>query len=110
VNKLPATWQRLVLSIIGVLVIEGSWRWAVCHLYTLPTPALAGFVSITTNAFYVIGAIIIFMVTGKLVYEWKMGTSQIQSVQSLAENIVESNTTTLRRDPKDYLLTHDTAF
>jgi len=110
VNKLPATWQRLVLSIIGVLVIEGSWRWAVCHLYTLPTPALAGFVSITTNAFYVIGAIIIFMVTGKLVYEWKMGTSQIQSVQSLAENIMHSETTTLRRDPKDYLLTHDTAF
>ena len=109
-NKLPATWQRLVLSIIGVLVIEGSWRWAVCHLYTLPTPALAGFVSITTNAFYVIGAIIIFMVTGKLVYEWKMGTSQIQNVQSLAENIVENNTTELRRDPKDYLLTHDTAF
>jgi len=110
VNKLPATWQRLVLSIIGVLVIEGSWRWAVCHLYTLPTPALAGFVSITTNSFYVIGAIIVFMVTGKLVYEWKMGTSQIQNVQSLAENIVESNTTELRRDPKDYLLTHDTAF
>ena len=109
-TKLPATWQRLVLSIIGVLVIEGSWRWAVCHLYTLPTPALAGFVSITTNAFYVIGAIIIFMVTGKLVYEWKMGTSQIQNVQSLAENIVENNTTELRRDPKDYLLTHDTAF
>jgi len=110
VNKLPATWQRLVLSIIGVLVIEGSWRWAVCHLYTLPTAALAGFVSITTNAFYVIGAIIIFMVTGKLVYEWKMGTSQIQSVQSLAENIMQSETTTLRRDPKDYLLTDDTAF
>ena len=109
-NKLPATWQRLVLSIIGVLVIEGSWRCSVCHLYTLPTAALAGFVSITTNAFYVIGAIIIFMVTGKLVYEWKMGTSQIQSVQSLAENIMQSETTTLRRDPKDYLLTDDTAF
>jgi len=88
-NKLPPTWQRLVLSIIGVLVIELSWRWAVCHLYTLPTPALAGFVSITTNAFYVIGAIIIFMVTGKLVYEWKMGTSQVQSVLSETQDIKE---------------------
>ena len=88
-NKLPPTWQRLVLSVLGVLVIEGSWRWAVCHLYTLPTPALAGFVSITTNAFYVIGAIIIFMVTGKLVYEWKMGTSQTQQVISETKDIVE---------------------
>lgn len=88
-NKLPTTWQRLVLSVIGVLVIQLSWRWAVCHLYTLPTPALAGFVSITTNAFYVIGAIIIFMVTGKLIYEWKMGTSQIQSVASEAIDIKE---------------------
>lgn len=88
-KKLPPTWHRLVLSIIGVLVIQLSWRWAVCHLYTLPTPALAGFVSITTNAFYVIGAIVIFMVTGKLIYEWKMGTSQIQSVLSETQDIKE---------------------
>lgn len=88
-KALPPTWQRLVLSITGVLVIELSWRWAVCHLYTLPTPALAGFVSITTNAFYVIGAIIIFMVTGKLIYEWKMGTSQAQQVLSSTEDIKE---------------------
>jgi hypothetical protein len=91
-DKLPPTWQRLVLSVTGVLVIEGSWRWAVAHLYTLPTSALAGFVSITTNAFYVIGAIIIFMVTGKLVYEWKMGTQQVQGVQSLAEDVKEEFT------------------
>lgn len=88
-KKLPATWQRLVLSIIGVIVIQASWRWAVCHLYTLPAPALAGFVTITTNSFYVIGAIIIFMVTGKLVYEWKMGTSQIQRVASSVDMIKE---------------------
>lgn len=90
---LPAqSWQRLALSLTGVAVISGSWRWAVAHLYTLPTPALAGFVSITTNAFYVIGAIIVFMVTGKLVYEWKMGTSQLQNVQSLSEDIKEEIT------------------
>jgi hypothetical protein len=95
VKNLPPTWQRLVLSIIGVLVIQVSWRWAVCHLYTLPTPALAGFVTITTNSFYVIGAIIIFMVTGKLVYEWKMGTNQAQevigTVSSIKKEIVERN-------------------
>lgn len=59
------------------------------HLYTLPVPALAGFVSLTTNAFYVIGAIVIFMVTGRLIYEWKMNTQQIQNVESMAENIKE---------------------
>lgn len=76
-----------MLSIAGIIVIQLSWRWAVSHLYSLPSPALAGFVSITTSAFYVIGAIVIFMVTGKLIYEWKMGTSQIQEVASRAEDV-----------------------
>lgn len=86
------TWQRLVLSLIGIVTIQISWRWAVAHLYTMPEPAIAGFVSITTNSFYVIGAIVIFMVTGRLVYEWKMGTNQIQNVQSIAETISEKIT------------------
>lgn len=103
---LPATsWQRLALSLTGVLVISGSWRWAVAHLYTLPIPALAGFVSITTNAFYVIGSIIIFMVTGRLVYEWRMGTQQVQEVSSLAQNIREdlSERRTLNAKEEDYI-------
>jgi hypothetical protein len=87
--KLPTTWQRLVLSTIGVITIEGSWRWAVAHLYTLPAQSIAGFVTITTNSFYVIGAIVIFMVTGRLVYEWKLGSQQIQSVSSEAEEVIE---------------------
>jgi hypothetical protein len=83
------TMQRLVLSIVGIVLIQISWRWAVAHLYSLPTMALAGFVSITTSAFYVIGAIVIFMVTGKLVYDWKMGTNQVQEVASRAEDLKE---------------------
>lgn len=81
------TWQRLLLSLMGILTIEVSWRWAVAHLYTLPERSIAGFVSITTNSFYVIGAIVIFMVTGRLVYEWKMGTTQIQNVESVAQTL-----------------------
>jgi hypothetical protein len=88
-TNLPATWQRLILSVLGIVLIQISWRWAVCHLYTLPSEALAGFVTITTNSFYVIGAIVIFMVTGKLIYEWKMGTSQVQQVASRVEKITE---------------------
>lgn len=89
-NPLSAPpWQRLVLSLAGILVIQASWRWAVAHLYTLPPVALAGFVSITTNSFYVIGAIVIFMVTGRLIYEWRMGTQQIQDVTSKVEELTE---------------------
>lgn len=84
-----APWQRLVLSLVGIFVIQAAWRWAVAHLYTLPVPALAGFVSLTTSAFYVTGAIVIFMVTGRLVYEWRMGTQQIQNVISEASTLKE---------------------
>lgn len=74
--------QRLVVSLVGIGLIQASWRWAVEHLYTLPEVALAGFVTITTNTLYVTGAIVIFLVTGRMVYDWKLGTSQIQEVVS----------------------------
>jgi hypothetical protein len=74
--------QRLVVSLVGIGLIQASWRWAVAHLYTLPDVAMAGFVTITTNSMYVTGAIVIFLVTGKMVYDWKLGTSQVQEVVS----------------------------
>lgn len=64
-------WQRTALSVLGVLIIALMWRWAVGHLYVLPQAAIAAFVTITTNAFYTISAIVVFMVTGKLIYDWK---------------------------------------
>lgn len=78
----PIVSQRFLISLIGIILVQISWRWSVAHLYTLPPDALAGFVSITTNTLYITGAIVIFMVTGRLVYDWKMGTSQIQEVTS----------------------------
>ena len=81
--------QRFLISLIGIILIQISWRWAVAHLYTLPPEALAGFVSITTNTLYITGAIVIFMVTGRLVYDWKMGTSQIQEVVSRVDKVTE---------------------
>lgn len=85
--------QRLIVSIIGIALIQASWRWAVAHLYALPESALAGFVTITTNTLYVTGAIVIFLVTGRMVYDWKMGTNQVQqvvgTVSKLKEEIVE---------------------
>jgi len=88
----PIVSQRFLISLIGIILIQISWRWAVAHLYTLPPEALAGFVSITTNTLYITGAIVIFMVTGRLVYDWKMGTSQIQEVISRADTIKEEIT------------------
>jgi len=93
--------QRLLISLIGIVLIQISWRWAVAHLYSLPHEALAGFVSITTNTLYITGAIVIFMVTGRLVYDWKMGTSQIQNVASSVETIKEEITEYIQK-PKNF--------
>lgn len=88
----PIVSQRFLISLIGIILVQLSWRWSVAHLYTLPPDALAGFVSITTNTLYITGAIVIFMVTGRLVYDWKMGTNQIQEVASKAATIKEEIT------------------
>jgi len=84
--------QRLIVSFLGILFIQVCWNSATNHLYSLPHEALAGFVSITTNTLYITGAIVIFMVTGKLVYDWKMGTNQIQEVVSRVDKIKEEIT------------------
>jgi len=93
--------QRLVVSLIGIALIQASWRWAVCHLYTLPDVALAGFVTITTNSMYVTGAIVVFMVTGRMVYDWKMGTSQVQEVVSSVARVKEEVTEYIQK-PKNF--------
>jgi hypothetical protein len=88
----PIVSQRFLISLIGIVLIQISWRWSIAHLYSLPPEALAGFVSITTNTLYITGAIVIFMVTGRLVYDWKIGTSQIQDIASKAKTIKEEIT------------------
>lgn len=94
--------QRLVVSLIGIALIQLCWRWAVFHLYWLPEVALAGFVTITTNTLYVTGAIVVFLVTGRMVYDWKMGTSQVQqvlgNVSHVKEEIFEKLTSNAKED------------
>ena len=67
------------------------------HLYTLPETAFAGFVTITTNTLYVTGAIVVFLVTGRMVYDWKMGTNQVQQVSGMVSKIKEE---IVERTPK----------
>jgi hypothetical protein len=93
--------QRLVVSLIGIALIQASWRWAVEHLYTLPEIAIAGFVTITTNTLYVTGAIVIFLVTGRMVYDWKMGTSQVQEVVSSVARVKQDISEKITHNAKE---------
>ena len=87
--KTRTPWQRLALSLVGICVIGTTWQLAVRHLYTLKPEALAAFTTLTVNSQYVVGAIVIFMVTGHLVYEWTMHTTSSiaeEGKQLLAEH------------------------
>lgn len=80
-------WQRLTLSLLGISVLIGTWRWATYHYYSLPVHSIAGFTSNTNNTQYVIGALVIFFVTGRLIYEWKNQT--VTEIKTIGENVFE---------------------
>jgi len=72
-DRIP--WQRLTLSLTGIAIVMFEWRWATNHLYSLPVTSIASFTTITVNSLYVVGALVVFFVTGRLVYEWKATTA-----------------------------------
>lgn len=96
-----------MLSLLGIAIVAGIWQWATWHLYSLPSESIAAFTSITTNALYSISAIVIFMVTGRLVYEWKNQTVQstVETAEHVFENRKEDITERMfncdKLDPKD---------
>ena len=81
------SWQRLTLSLLGIIIILAIWRWSVAHLYTLPESSISAFAQLTSNSFYTISSIVIFMISGRMLYEWKMNTANINSVSSIAQDI-----------------------
>lgn len=87
-NKDRFPWQRLSLSLLGIVILVGMWRWATYHLYSLPDHSIAAFTSLTNNTVYAIAALVIFFVTGRLVYEWKNQTvaSVVEQGQHLFEH------------------------
>lgn len=89
--------HRLFISLAGIIIIVLKWRWAVQHLYSLPKHALAAFSSLNTNSDYVIGAIVIWMVTGKLIYDWKNRTASVVSEAHEIATYVEK-----KMRPKDF--------
>lgn len=88
-DKRKAPWTRICLSVGGILVILAVWRWATQHLYTLPEASLAGYVSITNNCFYTVSAIVIFCVSGKMLWDYK---NQAASVVSVASEVIHEKT------------------
>lgn len=80
-------WQRMFLSIVGILILLSEWRWAVNHIYALQqTPAaLTAFTSITTNNMYAIVVLVIFFVTGQVFFNWANQTvsTVTQEVKSI---------------------------
>ena len=92
-GKERTPWQRIALSLIGIVIILAQWRWATYHLYALPEHSITAFTSISNNAAYVIGALVVFFVTGRLVYEWKNQT--VSDVVEHTEHVFE------KRDEKN---------
>jgi len=85
------TWRRISISFFGITLIALHWRWAVNHIYGLSAlhydPAIVAFTSITQSAFYVIGVITIFLVTGLTFFSWTQSTS---IATSLAQQITQA--------------------
>lgn len=82
-------WQRLVLSVLGIGIVVGMWRWATFHLYTLPEHSITSFTSITNNTLYTIASLVLFFVTGKIFFDWKNQTAStvVESAQHTFDTI-----------------------
>jgi len=95
-GKSHVPWQRLTLSIVGIIIVVAVWQLATWHLYSLPDHSITAFNSMTNNAFYVIGALVIFFVTGRLIYEWKNASVSTFSdaAQHISEDIKEKYNST----------------
>jgi hypothetical protein len=78
--------RRLILSLFGIAIVFLMWRWSTNYLYSLPATSIAAYTSITINAQYVVGALVIFFVTGRMVYDWKNTTS---SAVDVAGSVIE---------------------
>lgn len=68
-------WQRLALSLLGITILAGIWRWAVWHLYALPEHSISAYASITNNTMYAVATIVVFFISGKMLFDWKNQTT-----------------------------------
>lgn len=83
-------WQRIILSLVGIVIVFTIWERATAHLYSLPITSVTAFTSITNNSLYVVAALVLWFVTGKLIYDWKNST--VSQVIQEAKTITEEKT------------------
>lgn len=100
VSAPPKSWHRLALSLFGIICNTAVWAWAVSFIYHLPAEKLGSFTSLTTNVLYTNAVIIVFMITGRLVWEWSNSTSAVTTVATEVKHEVEEKYDR-RVDPKD---------
>jgi len=77
-----STWHKLFVCLLGIAIVVGIWQWATWHLYSLPPESISAFTSITTSCLYVISSIVMFFITGKVLYDWKNTTESAVSLVS----------------------------
>jgi len=65
-------WQRLALSILGIIILTAVWWVAIQHLYTLKVEAYASFTTLTGYFILGVTSIIGIMITGKAIVDMKM--------------------------------------
>ena len=84
------SWQRMALSIFGIFCTMLIWHIAIGRLEGIKPEAIASFTTLTVNTQYVIGIIVIFMVTGKMVTDWRTGT--LSQVITQSDHIIQDIT------------------
>ena len=113
----PLDSKKCLYAIFGslcvLLVFSGSAFLILTH-----AEAAKEIVELANLVVMFFGAVVTTLITGTAVMDWKAVTAlqhidesssqRIESNQSLPQ--FQVNTTELRRDPKDYLIAHDTSF
>jgi hypothetical protein len=68
-------WQRMALSLFGIVIVWLTWYHSIHKLNDCDVAKISSFTTITVNTQYAIVAIVVFMVTGKLITDWKANTA-----------------------------------
>ncbi len=89
----PRPWRRVFVSVLGIILLLVSWRWAVNHLYTLPEHSISSFTSITTSLFYTISVVVVFLVTGLTFFSWTQSSSVVANIAEQINKTVSETIT-----------------
>ena len=78
--------SKFLLGITAIALIVGAWRWAVFHLYSLPTESLAAFQAITSQMLWAVCVIALTIAGVKGVQQ--MMSAKLESMSSAVTQAV----------------------